>query len=233
MTPLLPGLDALVTDYSSLAFDAALVPLPVVFLAPDVEAYARTRGFYGSYADVAGDGLGDGLDGGRRAAGRAAGRRERAGAAGRARPIALSARVHAFRDGGNTRRVYRAILAGLARRQPGLAPDHERTSMTDARFSTDGGATLIVSGVGSAAGHRSSSSVRARASSGPITGRGTTWRAVLPLRASRWGGAELPLPTGEYELRIEHAADGATPSRRHPSPSPSSARCAPRWREPP
>jgi CDP-glycerol glycerophosphotransferase len=56
VTPLLPGTDALVTDYSSLAFDSSLVPLPVVFLAPDLEEYARRRGFYGTYADVAGGG---------------------------------------------------------------------------------------------------------------------------------------------------------------------------------
>jgi CDP-glycerol glycerophosphotransferase (TagB/SpsB family) len=114
VTPLLPGLDALVTDYSSLAFDSALVPLPVVYLAPDVDAYARTRGLYGSYADVAGEGwatdwteaatqldalLGDESE-----------RKRRIEAAER-----LSARVHAFRDGGNTARVYRAIRAGLNR----------------------------------------------------------------------------------------------------------------------
>lgn len=117
VTPLLPGLDALVTDYSSLAFDAALVPLPVVFLAPDVEAYARTRGFYGSYEDVAGEGwatqwteaaaqldalLGDEADRARRIE-----RAER-----------LSDRVHAFRDGANNERVYRAILAGLGATKP-------------------------------------------------------------------------------------------------------------------
>ena len=45
----------LVTDYSSLAFDCALVPVPAVYLAPDVEAYAQRRGFYGRYPDVAGD----------------------------------------------------------------------------------------------------------------------------------------------------------------------------------
>ena len=118
VTPLLPGLDALVTDYSSLAFDAALVPLPVVFLAPDVDAYARTRGFYGSYADVAGEGwasdwteaasqlemlLGDESE-----------RARRITAADR-----LSARVHDFRDGENTHRVYRAILVGLRELHPG------------------------------------------------------------------------------------------------------------------
>ena len=75
------------TDYSSLAFDAALVPLPVVFLAPDVDAYARTRGFYGSYADVAGDGLGHGLVGGRGAAGRGCWATRANGRGGSRRPI--------------------------------------------------------------------------------------------------------------------------------------------------
>jgi CDP-glycerol glycerophosphotransferase len=105
-------MDALITDYSSLVFDAALVPLPVVFLAPDVDEYARRRGFYGLYGDVAGadwasdwpaaiaqldDVLGD-----------PATREARLG-----RSRALSARMHSHRDGGNAQRVYRAILAGL------------------------------------------------------------------------------------------------------------------------
>ncbi len=127
VTPLLPGLDALVTDYSSLAFDSALVPLPVVFLAPDVDGYARTRGFYGSYADVAGSDwatewtqaaqqldavLGDSAERARRI--RAAER--------------LSSRVHAHRDGRNTERVYRAILAERrAARRTDPAPTTEGT----------------------------------------------------------------------------------------------------------
>ena len=111
VTPLLPALDLLVTDYSSLVFDAALVPLPVVFLAPDVDDYARRRGFYGRYADVAGQDwatdwtvalaqldavLGDTAERERRVE----------------RSRALSTRVHAHHDGRNTQRVYRAILAG-------------------------------------------------------------------------------------------------------------------------
>lgn len=114
VTPLLPALDALVTDFSSLAFDAALVPLPVVFLAPDVAAYARRRGFYGRYEDVAGDdwatdwtGAAAQLDA---ILGDAAERERRV-----ARSRSLSDRVHAHRDGRNAERVYRAILAGLAR----------------------------------------------------------------------------------------------------------------------
>ena len=118
VTPLLPGLDALVTDYSSLAFDAALVPLPVVFLAPDVDAYARTRGLYGSYADVAGvDWASDWTEAAVQLElllGDESERARRVEAAER-----LSARVHDFRDGENTRRVYRAILVGLRELHPG------------------------------------------------------------------------------------------------------------------
>ena len=79
--------------------------------------------------------------------------------------------------------------------------------MTDARFSTDGGAALIVSGSGPRPASVDLIGPRARVA-GKLTGRGTTWRAVLPLRASRWGGAELPLPTGAYELRVV-LSDGA------------------------
>lgn len=117
VTPLLAGFDTLVTDYSSLVFDSSLVPLPVVFLAPDVHRYAAERGFYGSYRDVAGDDV--------------AGTWEQAVAqidavlgdpAERARRIEcarqIDVRVHAFRDGGNAARVYRAILTALADEPP-------------------------------------------------------------------------------------------------------------------
>jgi len=121
VTPLLPGMDVLITDYSSLAFDAALVPLPTVFFAPDLDAYARSRGFYGTYRDVAGDDVPTTW-------GQVAGRVRAllddpaAHAAGVDAARALSARVHAFDDGLNTDRVYRAIR----RCQP--VPRHEGTS---------------------------------------------------------------------------------------------------------
>ncbi|MER7797912.1 CDP-glycerol glycerophosphotransferase family protein [Microbacterium sp. NPDC096154] len=115
ITPALPGLDALITDYSSLVYDVALVPLPVLFLAPDVAAYARRRGFYGAYRDIAGDDAAttwsslvpqlDALLG------------DPAVAAERtARSRALSDRVHAFRDGRSAERVYAAITARAAAR---------------------------------------------------------------------------------------------------------------------
>ncbi|MEW1833911.1 CDP-glycerol glycerophosphotransferase family protein [Microbacterium sp. NPDC079995] len=122
VTPALPALDVLITDYSSLAYDSALIPLPVVFFAPDEDRYAVERGFYGRYRDVAGEDvatdwagvmtqvatvLTDDVERARRLA----------------RAEALSARVHAFRDGCNAERVYGAIRRGLAtttrtRRQP-------------------------------------------------------------------------------------------------------------------
>lgn len=46
MNELLLVADALVTDYSSVAFEFALLERPMAFLAPDAEAYTRERGFY-------------------------------------------------------------------------------------------------------------------------------------------------------------------------------------------
>ncbi|WP_278101944.1 CDP-glycerol glycerophosphotransferase family protein [Microbacterium proteolyticum] len=118
VTPLLPAFDALVTDFSSLAFDAGLVPLPVVFFAPDVEAYVARRGLYGRYRDVAGDDVPrtweaalarldgilddptDAVEASRR----------------------LSASVHAHHDGRNAERVHRAIRARLTARRFAAPP---------------------------------------------------------------------------------------------------------------
>lgn len=110
VTPALPAIDVLVTDYSSLAYDVGLLDMPVLFLAPDVDEYARTRGFYGRFGDVSGgdavadwDGLLPQLDA-LLSDTRVFDERAR-------RSATLSAEMHAFRDGRNTRRVYEAIRA--------------------------------------------------------------------------------------------------------------------------
>ena len=110
VTPLLPAVDVLVTDYSSLAYDVGLLAMPVVFLAPDVDEYARTRGFYGRFEEVAASGVASGWDA---AVGRLASLLGDPAAFDEAaeRSATLSAGMHAFRDGHNTRRVYRAILS--------------------------------------------------------------------------------------------------------------------------
>ncbi len=86
--------------------------------------------------------------------------------------------------------------------------------MTDLRFfvADDGEAVAELSGQGprplavALVGRRARVSAR-------LTGRGRTWRATLPLVASRWGGPVLPLPSGEYTLQIEagEATDADAP----------------------
>ena len=44
--------DVLVTDYSSIIFDFALLGRPMGFFAPDVADYERERGFYFDYRSV-------------------------------------------------------------------------------------------------------------------------------------------------------------------------------------
>ena len=43
INPLLPAMDTLITDYSSIAFDYSLVGGPMIFLAPDVLVYSSSR----------------------------------------------------------------------------------------------------------------------------------------------------------------------------------------------
>lgn len=113
VTPLLPAIDVLITDYSSIVFDAALVPVPAVFLAPDLAAYARTRGFYGTFRDVSGEAPATTWDEAiaqTRAVLTDPAEHARRVAAARA----LSARVHDVTDGGGSARVFGAIQAALA-----------------------------------------------------------------------------------------------------------------------
>ncbi|MFV9425624.1 CDP-glycerol glycerophosphotransferase family protein [Microbacterium sp. S1037] len=114
ITPLLPGMDLLVTDYSSLAFDAALVPLPVLFFAPDLEEYTARRGLYGTYTEVAGTDPARTWTDVLAWVGGILNDPTEALAASRRR----SETVHAHRDGRNTERVYREIRRCLERAKP-------------------------------------------------------------------------------------------------------------------
>jgi len=114
VTGLLPAMHAMITDYSSLVYDAALVPVPTVFLAPDLAVYRAERGFYGTYEEVAGpDPATDWADAAAQLHAVLTDDDER----GRRSRLArrLSARVHAHTDGHNTARVYRAILSARER----------------------------------------------------------------------------------------------------------------------
>ncbi len=117
VTPVLRAFDALITDYSSLVFDTALIPLPVVFFAPDEAQYAAERGFYGRYRDVAGEDVATSwAEVMRHLDGVLHDDSERARRLSRAEE--LSRRVHAYRDGRSAERVYRAIRRALASAHP-------------------------------------------------------------------------------------------------------------------
>ena len=112
ITPVLPAVETLVTDYSSVAYDFALLGRGMVFLAPDLEEYQASRGFYEPYAHFAGGeparSWPEAID--RLSALDQPGERARA----ERHSIELASRMHAFRDGRNTQRVLAALL-----RQPG------------------------------------------------------------------------------------------------------------------
>ncbi|MCU1558894.1 MAG: glycosyl/glycerophosphate transferase [Microbacteriaceae bacterium] len=116
VTPLLPAADVLITDYSSIAFDFSLTGRPILFLAPDEDAYAASRGLYEPYREFSG------------------GREVRSwsnlldqltrydsdpewAAQVRAHSDLMSERHFAYRDGRNVERVYGEILMRLEAQQ--------------------------------------------------------------------------------------------------------------------
>lgn len=72
--------------------------------------------------------------------------------------------------------------------------------MTTARID-DAAEALIIEGTGQRPEAAELVGPRAQVDA-VLSGEGGTWKATLPLQASRWGGPSLPLPTGSYELRI-------------------------------
>jgi len=74
--------------------------------------------------------------------------------------------------------------------------------MTQARWETSPGPALVLSGSGPRPARAGLHGPRASVN-GRLSGGGKTWRAVLPLEASRWSGPVLPLPSGEYRLEVE------------------------------
>jgi CDP-glycerol glycerophosphotransferase (TagB/SpsB family) len=109
---LLCAIDVLVTDYSSIVFDYAVLHRPIVFFAPDLSDFAAARSFYEPYEQVTGGRHHLEWDDVRRdvAASLASGQ---GGQAAIARAIA--ARYNAFLDTSNRERIVQVILAGSRR----------------------------------------------------------------------------------------------------------------------
>jgi CDP-glycerol glycerophosphotransferase len=112
ITPVLPAVDTLITDFSSIAYDYALTGGEILYLAPDVEAYSASRGLYEPYAQFSGGyevatwhtllallERRDSDDAWRETL--------------RAHSDAVAATHHTFRDGNNTVRVYTEIVSRL------------------------------------------------------------------------------------------------------------------------
>ncbi|GAA1470266.1 CDP-glycerol glycerophosphotransferase family protein [Microbacterium thalassium] len=82
--------------------------------------------------------------------------------------------------------------------------------MTDARFTSGDDAALVITGTGPAPASLEARGPRAHVVA-DVTSDGDVWRASVPLSAARWGGPELPLPSGEYEIAaVTSSGSGAT-----------------------
>jgi CDP-glycerol glycerophosphotransferase len=86
------------------------------------------------------------------------------------------------------------------------------TAYTTARFETED-RQLVIEGTGATPASGTLSGRRARTSA-TITGGEGAWTARFPLQAARWGGPELPLPSGEYRVELDGVElDGELPLR--------------------
>lgn len=83
--------------------------------------------------------------------------------------------------------------------------------MTSARFTSDETDELLVQGSGPRPAAVWLDGPRARVDA-VVTGGGKTWKARLRLTAARWGGPELPLPSGTYAFRVRATPDAADES---------------------
>jgi CDP-glycerol glycerophosphotransferase (TagB/SpsB family) len=220
VTPALPAVDLVVTDYSSIAFDAAIAEVPSVFFAPDLPQYLATRGLYQPYREFSGgepattwaetlDRIDAALDGpGRQAA--------------LAHARWLRDELVDHLDGRATERVYAAILELLGEPAPTSAPasgrpeptrsgPNHRPCLTEAvirdRSTADSGVgpTLELSG-------RTEGAIESLALVGPrqtlhaaVEQHGDRFTAVIELVGERWGRPGLAPPSGEYRLETRFA----------------------------
>ncbi|WP_255513535.1 CDP-glycerol glycerophosphotransferase family protein [Homoserinibacter sp. GY 40078] len=205
VTPVLPGIDALVTDYSSIAYDYALTGGPVIFLAPDVERYARARGLYENYRTFSDDRyvtrwphVLEHLDAGAESSlGRRIARHSRW----------LREEHIDYPEGHAADRVLREILerTGHGARLPAAvdAP-MSRARVVEAQFDEAHDAPVLRLAIEDPV--REVTSVRlegARARVDAAADATTRIEVQLPLLGERWGTPGLALPSGSYRVRLE------------------------------
>ena len=197
VTPVLPGVDVLITDYSSIAYDFSLTERPIAFLAPDLERYEASRGLYEPYTAFSGGTesrswpeLLDALE--------AADDLTWASLAEHS--ARLAARHHSFRDGRNAARVYAEISTRL--KVPTMtSPLPVGAPVSGATIDTIelDGTTLHVGGAGAESAPASIALKGPRLTlAGEVSQSGDRWSASVPLLVSRWQGPSLPPPSGTY-----------------------------------
>jgi CDP-glycerol glycerophosphotransferase len=206
ITPLLPAVDTLLTDFSSIAFDYSLVGGPIVFLAPDVVTYSTSRGSYEPFSDFSG-GFEVADWAGAIELLRAADTVPRTLAAMTDHARWLAARVYSFTDGRGAERVYDEIMFRLGQAPrptyevPALpleghlmaiSDDSEPIATVSGRFATRRPVEVQLAGP-------------RLTLTGTLEVEGTSWTATIPLLTSRLGGPLLPPPGGTYSLRITDA----------------------------
>ncbi|HEX3680361.1 MAG TPA: CDP-glycerol glycerophosphotransferase family protein [Galbitalea sp.] len=203
ITPLLPAVDTLITDYSSIAFDYSLIGGPMVFLAPDVLTYSSSRGSYEPFSDFTGGfevadwtGVVELL-------------RERdTSAATRKRMTEhtqwLAGRNFSYSEGGNTARVYDEIVARLGTcPKPSYVVPALPLTIATVELSDTAAPVLTLNG---SARERPPVAVQLGGPrmylSGALEVTGKNWTATIPLLSSRFGGPALPPPSGRYRVRF-------------------------------
>ncbi|PJJ71648.1 CDP-glycerol glycerophosphotransferase (TagB/SpsB family) [Diaminobutyricimonas aerilata] len=202
VTPVLPAVDVLITDYSSIAFDHALTDGSIVFFAPDAAQYATRRGLYRPYREFSGghhhrDWAGT-LDAVRAALSAPEDRHARR----------LADEHHDVRDGFATERVLAAILHGISEKLPATLPtppEHPtaRPEITAVEKRSDVPA-LVLHGRLNGRRPRTAAARGPRARvDGHLEVLDDGFRLEIPLRLSRWGSAPLPLPRGDYRLEFD------------------------------
>jgi len=223
VTPILPALDAIVTDYSSIAFDGAIADVPSVFFAPDVATYLATRGLYMPYAEFTG---GRHVTSWRATLDRLDRLRDARGDFARA----VAAHTRWLRDehvdhphGGATERVLGAIDEILAGHRPSApsAPD-ALPAIAVNRITLDGD-TLQLEGTSSVAldsvalvGPRLRLNAAFDVAGGQLS-------VSIPLVRERWGRSGLAPLSGAYRLQwrapgSQHESGRLTVTAELPSP---------------
>jgi len=190
LNPLLPAVDAVITDYSSLVFDYALVGGPVVYFTPDLTEYTTRRGFYLPVAEFTGGRTRTTWAGTLGALWAALAE----GPDGPAHRQAAHLRQDFFDvlEPGAADRVIDTILARTAPRRS--APPHPSIPLL---------ARPVVSDLGfhQATGTLRILGVRSATLVGPLASARAS-DSVYPLLQSRWGSEPLALPSGTYRLTL-------------------------------